>query len=131
MIKYGTSLQVISRVNAGMKRGGVAASPRQPLRATTTRLSTATRRGDSYGHRDGGRYPNPALAVGFVPSRGSPLVGEIRQNKGLLGTTHKPSLYNRFRSLRRYTVQPVGRPQNPDVGNKKDISPIHYDNRFH
>ena len=37
-------------------------------------------------------------------------------NNGLLGTTHKLSLGNALRSLQSYRVQPVGRPQNPDVG---------------
>jgi hypothetical protein len=36
-------------------------------------------------------------------------------NKGLLGTTHNLSLGNALRSLHSYRVQPVGRPQNPDV----------------
>ena len=37
-------------------------------------------------------------------------------NNGLLGTTHKLSLGKTFRSLQSYRIQPVGRPQNPDVG---------------
>ena len=37
-------------------------------------------------------------------------------NKALLGTTHKLSLCAPFRTLHTYRVQPVGRPQNADVG---------------
>ena len=37
-------------------------------------------------------------------------------NKALLGTTHKLSLGIALRSLPHYRVQPVGRPQNADVG---------------
>ena len=36
-------------------------------------------------------------------------------NKGLLGTTHKLSLGTPLRTLLDYRVQPVGRPQSPDV----------------
>ena len=37
-------------------------------------------------------------------------------NKGFLGTTHKVPLCGGFRSLQSLFLQPVGRPQNPDVG---------------
>ena len=40
-------------------------------------------------------------------------------NKGLLGTTHKLSHCDGFRSLQSLFLQPVGRPQSPDVGTKK------------
>ena len=36
-------------------------------------------------------------------------------NKGLLGTTHNLSLCTPLRTLLDYRVQPVGRPQSPDV----------------
>ena len=41
------------------------------------------------------------------------------QNKALLGTTHKLRLCTPFRTLHTYRVQPVGRPQNADVGIKR------------
>jgi hypothetical protein len=40
------------------------------------------------------------------------------QNKALLGTTHKLPLCTPFRTVHTYGVQPVGRPQNADVGGK-------------
>ena len=47
---------------------------------------------------------------------------KIRFNKGLLGTTHKLSLCNRFPSLPSYIVLPVGRPQSPDVLQRKNMN---------
>jgi hypothetical protein len=42
-----------------------------------------------YTNPDGGRFPNPALAEAFVPSRPIPLEKQIRHNKGLHRTAHK------------------------------------------
>ena len=47
-----------------------------------------------------------------------PSGNEIRQNNGLLGTTHKLCLGIGLRSRHPLDVQRVGRPQNPDVQNK-------------
>ena len=52
-------------------------------------------------------------------------------NKGLLGTTHNLSLCKPLRTLLDYRVQPVGRPQSPDVDHGYKIHADDFTSTFH
>ena len=108
-------LQVITSGKAGKKKEGVAAVRRQPLRATATVMgwSDAAERQLRPPRRPALQQPTPRWGLRAVTPY--PSDNEIRQNKGLLGTTHKLSLCTPLRTLLDYRVQPVGRPQSPDV----------------
>ena len=107
-------LQPITSGNAGKKKGG-AAVPRRPLRATVavTGRSGAAERQLRPPRRPALQQPTPRWGLRAVSP--DPSDNEIRQNKGLLGTTHKLSLCTPLRTLLSYRVPPVGRPQSPDV----------------
>ena len=79
-------------INDGIAGGtkGVAAVPRQPVRATATVMGWSLAAGaDRYGHPDGRRSNSPPLAWVDEPSQGIALIKGARQNKGLHRTAHK------------------------------------------
>ena len=110
---------MISDGNAGMKKEGLRRSRDTAMRHELQRLGAAARRGRQLRQIHRPAFPNHPLAGVVVPSRGSAPEKQIRFNKGLLGTTHKVSLCAGFRSLQSLFLQPVGRPQSPDVGSKR------------
>ena len=102
--------------NAGMKKEGSRRHRDTTMGHELQRLGAAARRGRQLRQIHRPAFPNHPLAGAVVPSRGTALEKSTRLNKGLLGTTHKLSLCDGFRSLQSLFLQPVGRPQNPDVG---------------
>ena len=110
---------MISDGNAGMKKEGLRRHRDTAMGYELRRLGAATRRGDSYGDPYGRRLSEPRARLGRRASRGSALEKQIRSNKGLQATAHKPPLCNGYSSLLRLFLQPVGRRLNPDVGASK------------
>ena len=108
-------LQLITSGNARGKKG-VAAAPRHAYRVQTTVIMCGPAAlATDYAHRSGPRLSEPRPRRSPRAVTLNPSGNEIRQNKGLLGTTHKLSLGTPLRSLLSYRVQRVGRPQSPDV----------------
>ena len=80
--------------------------------STATKYAENARKTEEYGPY--GQFT--AISTPFF--RSTNLTGRKtakNSNKGLLGTTHNLSLCIPIRTLLDYRVQPVGRPQSPDV----------------
>ena len=116
-------LELITSGNARGKKG-VAALPRRADRERTTvimdgRAAAAT----DYSRSSGRRSQTHPPATAPQPSHGRALETHFRHNKGFQATAHKLSLCDRLRTLQSYTVLPVGRRLNPDVGSGNNELP--------
>ena len=112
-------LKVISDGNAGMKKEGSRRFRDIAMGHGLQLGAAAARRGRQLRQPRRLAFPNPALARAVVPSRGISPGKVIRFNKGLLGTTHKLCLGIGLPSHHSLDVRPVGRPQSPDVRQKR------------
>ena len=113
-------LQPITNGNAETKKEWTRRRRGEPYGSrTTVIMGGPAALATDYAHRSGPRLSEPRPRRSPRAVTLNPSGNEIRQNKGLLGTTHKLSLGTPLRSLLSYRVQRVGRPQSPDVGHNR------------
>ena len=109
--------RAISGKNTIMGAHEAALQPANPLFSVYNLVTTTKYAENARETEENGPY-GQFFAISTPFFRSTNLTGwktAKNSNKGLLGTTHNLSLCTPLRTLLSYRVQPVGRPQSPDV----------------